>query len=160
MTSRITFIALTLSLSCLASAQAFAGATNGPSALALAALVGDRAPQVVPLEKRLLAAFLDGHAEMPHPKGKNIVVKADSIDCRASNVDVTQHACTLAFGDKKIELVGRKAHELYATLVENGVAADGAAGSIHVAVTALDCQVDADEVREKAGGGARCAFNP
>ncbi len=36
----------------------------------------------------------------------------------------------------------------------------GAAGSSHASITALDCIVDADEVAEKAGGGARCAYNP
>lgn len=160
MTLRNSSIALTLAFCCCAPGAALAGATNGPSAMALAAIVGENAPDLAPADKHLLAAFLGGRADALHAAGKHVAVKADAIDCRASNVDVTERACTLSFGAKKVELRGRRAHELYATLVENGVAADGAAGTIHVALAALDCLVDADEVREKAGGGARCAFNP
>lgn len=157
---RILSLATIVSSLCLAPAAASAGATNGPGALALAAIVGELSPQVAPADKRLLAAYLDGRANAPHPKGKTVAVKADAIDCRASNVDITERSCELTFGAKKVDLRGRKAHELYATLVENGVAADGAAGSIHEAITALECQIDADEIADKGGGGARCAFNP
>jgi hypothetical protein len=137
-----------------------AGASFGPNALALAALVGENSPQTTPAEKRLLAAYLNGRAEAPHAKGQRVAVKADAVDCQASNVDIVSRACDLTFGAKKVELRGRKAHELYATLIENGVALEGAAGSSHASITALDCIVDADEIAEKAGGGARCAFNP
>ena len=114
-----------------------------------------------PLYKKLLAVYFNGCADAPHAKVQRVAVKADAIDCRAGNVDITSRApATLTFGAKKIELRGRKAHELYATLIENGVALEGAAGSSHASITALDCIVDADEVAEKAGGGARCAYNP
>ncbi len=149
-----------LFLSALAPAAAHAGASNGSTALALAAIVGECAPQTSPPYKKLLVAYLNGRADTPHPKNLRIAVKADAIDCRAGNVDIAAHACALTFGAKKIELSGRKAHELYATLIENGVALEGAAGSSHASITALDCIVDADEVAEKAGGGARCAFTP
>ena len=149
-----------LFLSVLAPAAAQAGASNGSNALALAAIVGELAPQTSAPNKKLLAAFFSGKADAPHAKGQRVAVKADAIDCRAGNVDITSRACELTFGAKKIELRGRKANELYATLIENGVVAEGAAGSSHASITALDCIVDADEVAEKAGGGARCAFNP
>lgn len=149
-----------LFLSALIPGVAHAGASNGANALALSALVGECAPQVNAAEKKLLAAYFNGRADAPHAKGQRIAVKADAIDCRAGNVDITSRSCDLTFGAKKIELRGRRAHELYATLIENGVALEGAAGSSHASVTALDCIVDADEVAEKAGGGARCAFNP
>lgn len=149
-----------LFLSALIPGVAHAGASNGASALALSALVGEYAPQVSAAEKKLLAAYFNGRADAPHAKGQRVAVKADAIDCRAGNVDIASRSCDLTFGAKKIELRGRKAHELYATLIENGVALEGAAGSSHASVTALDCIVDADEVAEKAGGGARCAFNP
>lgn len=139
---------------------AIAGSAQGPGALALATLVAERAPQIGLLDKHLLTAYLDGRANTPHAKGKKIVVKAEAIDCRASNVDITSHACDLTFGAKKIALAGRRAHELYATLAEVGVVPDGAAGTIHEAVTNLDCTIDADAVQEKAGGGAVCAFSP
>ena len=147
-------------LCALAPAGAQAGASSGSNALALSAIVGELSPQTSPLYKKLLAVFLSGNAVAPHPKGLRIAVKADAIDCRAGNVDITSRACTLTFGAKKIELSGRKAHELYATLIENGVVLEGAAGTSHASITALDCIVDADEVAEKAGGGARCAYNP
>lgn len=149
-----------LFLSALAPAAAHAGTSNGSTALALAAIVSESAPQTSPPYKKLLAAYLDGRADAPHAKNLRIAIKADAIDCRAGNVDITARACELTFGAKKIELHGRKAHELYATLIENGVALDGAAGSSHASITALDCTVDADEVAEKVGGGARCAFTP
>ncbi|MBM3577632.1 MAG: hypothetical protein FJX40_08200 [Alphaproteobacteria bacterium] len=149
-----------LFLSALAPAAAQAGASNGSNALALSAIVGELAPQTSAPNKKLLAAFLSGNAEAPHAKGLRVAVKADAIDCRAGNVDITSRACELTFGAKKIELHGRKAHELYATLIENGVVLEGAAGTTHASITALDCIVDADEVAEKAGGGARCAYNP
>ncbi len=147
-------------LSALAPAAAQAGASSGSNALALSAIVGDLSPQTSAAEKKLLAAYFAGRAEAPHAKGQRIAVKADAIDCRAGNVDITSRACELTFGAKKIDLSGRKANELYATLIENGVVAEGAAGSSHASITALDCIVDADEVAEKAGGGARCAFSP
>ncbi|MGB5084588.1 MAG: hypothetical protein WBO09_08245 [Methylocystis silviterrae] len=147
-------------LSALAPAAVQAGARSGSSALALSAIVGELSPQTSAADKKLLAAYFAGRAEAPHAKGQRVAVKADAIDCRAGNVDITSRACELTFGAKKIELSGRKANELYATLIENGVVAEGAAGSSHASITALDCIVDADEVAEKAGGGARCAYNP
>ncbi|MGE4174169.1 MAG: hypothetical protein AB7F41_17015, partial [Methylocystis sp.] len=116
--------------------------------------------QTSPANKKLLAAYFGGRADAPHAKDLRIAIKADAIDCRAGNDDITSRACELTFGAKKVELHGRKAHELYATLIENGVVPEGAAGASHASVTALDCIVDADEVAEKAGGGARCAYNP
>lgn len=144
----------------LAASAAFAGASNGPSALALSTLVAEQSPLVPVQDKRLLTAYLEGRADAAHVKGKVVAVKAEAIECRAGNVDVTDHVCELDFGGKKTTLKGRRAHELYATLAENGVKPDGAAGATLESVTALECLVDADEVREKAGGGARCAFAP
>ncbi|QGM96867.1 hypothetical protein [Methylocystis parvus] len=153
-------IAFLIALFCFAPLDASAGNSTGPAALALAALAAESSPLVNVQDKRLLAAYLNGAANAPYAKSKRIEVKADAVDCRASNVDIAMHACTLSFGARKIELQGRRAHELYATLIENGVPADGAAGSIHEAVTELACEVDAAEVAQKAGGGARCAFKP
>lgn len=149
-----------LLLAAFAPVAAQAGASNGANALALSAIVGELAPQTSAPNKKLLAAYLNGRADAPHAKDLRIAVKADAIDCRAGNVDITSRACELTFGAKKVELRGRKAHELYATLIENGVALEGAAGASHASITALDCMVDADEVAEKGGGGARCAYNP
>jgi len=160
MASRKYFPALAFSLSCFTPFGAVAGGSSGPAALALAALAGESSPLVKTQDKRLLSAFLNGVLNGAYAKDKRFVMKADAIDCRASNVDITSHACTLTFGDRKVELKGRKAHELYATLIENGVASDGAAGTIHEAISDLGCDIDPAEIAEKAGGGARCAFKP
>lgn len=147
-------------LCCLLSAEAASAATTtGGAALALAALAAVKSPAVGALDRLVLLAYLEGRADAPLARGRTISVKADAIDCRASNIDITSHSCDLAFGAKKATLSGRKAHELYATLIENGVALDGAAGTMHAAVTALDCTIKIDEIRDKAGGGANCSFS-
>lgn len=148
-----------VALFCLSANGALAGSTSGSSALALTALVAATAPTVKILDRVLLLAYLEGRADAAHAKGETLVVKADAIDCRAGNVDIASHVCDLTFGPKKSTLSGRKAHELYATLIESGVAPDGAAGATHASVTALDCTVSPDEVQSKAGGGARCSFS-
>lgn len=141
-------------------ARAAGATTDGSAALSLAALVGKNSPTVAPAEKSALAKLADGHAKIAFPKGKTITVAAESISCRSSNVDITQHACELTFGEKKVQLAGRLAHELYATLLEVGAPPDGAAGTIYAGVSALDCAVDPDEVAQKAGGGAQCKYEP
>lgn len=146
-------------LSLLTTQPASAGATTSGAALALAALVAVKAPTVGALDRLMLLAYFEGRADAPLARGRTIEVKANAIDCRASNVDITSHSCDLTFGAKKATLSGRKAHELYATLIENGVAIDGAAGAIHATVTALDCTIKVDNIRDKAGGGANCSFS-
>lgn len=160
MASHKPFLFLAFFLSSLNCASAAAGNSSGSAALALAAIAGESSPFVALQDKRLLAAWLNGAAKAPYAKGKRISVKVDAIDCRASNVDLTSRACSLTFGPRRIALSGSEAHELYATLIENGVAADGAAGTIHATVSGLDCEIDAAEIAAKAGGGARCAFQP
>ena len=148
-------------LALLLTAQpAFAGSSGNP-ALALAGLVGLQSPHVTGVEKNVLSKYLDGHAGAIFKKGETIVVKADAVTCRASNVDITAHSCDLTFGGKKKKtLSGRKAHEIFATLLENGVASEGAAGSIFVGLTDLDCQIDPAGVASRDGSGATCDFAP
>jgi hypothetical protein len=57
-------------------------------------------------------------------------------------------------------LMGRRAHELYATLAEIGVQADGAAGSTFEALSNLKRAIKPSEVQQKAGGGAHCDYSP
>jgi len=54
--------------------------------------------------------------------------EAGAIDCTAGNVDITAHARKLTFGAETVHIGGRKAHELYATMVEVGISSEGAAG--------------------------------
>jgi hypothetical protein len=144
----------------LASPNALASTAAGNSALALAALVAERSPLVRPLEKRVIARLFDGQLNFDFAAGKKISVQADAIVCRVGNVDITSRACTLTFGTKKVELRGRKAHELFTTLAEAGVLPDGAAGTIYESLAHLSCTIDPNEIKEKAGGGAACKFDP
>ncbi len=144
----------------LANHAAFAGSIDGTGALALSALVAECSPIVKAKDKNVLAKFLNGQTNVPYAPNKKITVAAGAVTCRASNVGITQHSCDLTFGVKKVATRGRKAHELYATLAEVGVPQQGAAGSIFAAVTNLDCTIDPAEVKQKAGGGAHCTFDP
>jgi hypothetical protein len=134
--------------------------SGGNSALALAALVGLQSPLVNAADKKVLAYMLDGNLNFSYPANKKIIVKSDSVTCRASNVDISAHSCELTFGAKKPSTKGRGAHELFATLIENGVPGDGAAGSIFESVKALDCTIDPNAVKQRDGSGATCKFTP
>jgi hypothetical protein len=158
---------LSIAIACGLAGSAFASDTgqttpqdlSGSGALALAALVGESAP-LPANEKAVLAAFLAGNTAVTPHAGKTITVTADSVTCRASNVDLTDHSCDLVFGKTKASLTGRAAHELYATLVEVGVPSDGAAGTIYEGLSHLSCSVDPAEIASKDGGGAKCRFTP
>ena len=78
-------------------------------------------------QKQALADMLDG--ELNFPSNAPFAVAADSVVCRQGDVDISYHDCTLKFGAATPMLNGRVAHELFATLIENGVPSDGAAGS-------------------------------
>jgi hypothetical protein len=130
----------------------------GSGALALAALVGGDSPLLGDEDKSALAKLLDGDTTFDFPKGRTMTVTADKVTCHASNVDIAEHDCTLAFGKQDVTLKGRAAHELYATLLEVGVEENPGAGNIWVAVSKLDCAINVAEVQEKAGGGATCQY--
>ncbi len=106
----------------------------------------------------MLAAYLDGRPKAYFPAGRKIVVKADAVAYRISDVDVTGKACTLTFGKQTASLSGREAQALYATLIEAGVPSSGAAGSIYESVKTLECVIDPAQVRQEGGGGAKCTF--
>ncbi len=141
----------------LTSHSASAATASGSSALALAALVGAHSPILSRHDKRVLARLFDGHTNVLFPGSKN--VEADAIDCTAGNVDITAHSCKLTFGDKTANLRGRKAHELYATMVEAGVPSEGAAGRLHESLSHLVCTINPHVIAQKGGGGADCTFD-
>jgi hypothetical protein len=143
----------------VAAAPAWAAeAASASSALALAALVAENSPTVGTGEKSALASLFGGNADIGYPAGKTITVSADKVVCSASNPDITLHSCELTFGTKTAKLAGRKAHELYATIIEAGVPPDGAAGTIYEAVSGLTCTIDPNEIKQRAGEGAACTF--
>jgi hypothetical protein len=142
----------------VSTASAASGNTSGPAALALAAVVASHSSVLASFDRRAMARLFGGHSAISFPPNRTISVAADSIVCRASNVDITSRTCELAFGAGKRLLKGREANELAATLAAAGVAPEGAAGSIVESVTKLACTIDPTEIRQKAGGGAQCTF--
>jgi hypothetical protein len=139
---------------------AFAESADGSGALALAALVAENSPQLGATDKAVMAKFLNGQTNVAYPNGETTLISADKVTCRASNVDITAHSCDLVFGKKTVMLMGRRAHELYATLAEIGVPPDGAAGSVFEALANLKCAINPSEVQQKSGGGAHCDYSP
>jgi len=132
--------------------------SSGAGALALAALVGAHSPALDSQQRQALADMLDG--KLAFPSNAPIAVAADSVACRQGDIDISHHDCALKFGAATRTLNGRAAHELYATLVENGVPSDGAAGSSYESVSHLACAINPAEVKQKGGGGATCAWSP
>ena len=144
----------------VAGGTASAATVSGSSALALASLVAANSRLLAQQDRSVLARMFAGYLNFRFPPDRKIAVEADSIVCRASNVDITSRSCELTFGQKKVTLSGRKAHELFATLAEVGVRPDGAAGTIRESLSRLSCTIDPNEVKQKAGGGATCNFDP
>ena len=154
---KATLLALPLLLT---AAPALAQSAGGNAGLALAALVAFQSPLVSAHDKQIMTYMLNGNLNFSYPAGKKIVVKADSIVCRASNVDISSHSCAFTFGAKKPSITGRTAHELYATFIQVGIPGDGAAGTIFEALKTLDCTVDPNAVKQRDGSGADCSFTP
>jgi hypothetical protein len=144
----------------LSAEPAVATTSFGSGALALAALVGIQSPSVSYSNKHELTHLLNGNTTGRYPPRRTIAVRADSVVCRSSDVAIAQHGCTLTFGTRKVSLSGRAAHELYATLLEVGVHAGVAAGSVYADLKDLACTVDPHVVAQAAGGGASCTFTP
>jgi hypothetical protein len=149
-------VMLTLLTGCEA-ALAAPVTVSGPGALALAALIGEYSPRLSQHDKHTLARVFDGN---PVTATQTITVQADSVVCRASNVDISSRSCGLTFGVNKPTLRGRKAHEVFATLAEVGAPSEGAAGTVYVSVSQLTCTVDLHQLQQRAGGGATCSFTP
>ena len=147
---------LAISLLIAGTSSAFAGSATGSAALALAGVVAAHSPKLSPAEKRAVAAYFDGKTDVPY-SGK-IKVAADKIVCRTSNVDITARSCEVTFAGEKVTFRGREANELYATEALAGVPSDGAAGSIFEGVSKLVCTLDPAAIKDKAGGGADCAY--
>jgi hypothetical protein len=152
-------IVLFAGLLLLTNTSASAASANGSSALALAALVAENSSALDATQRKVIARLFEGDLSVSYPADRKIVVKADAVVCRASNVDITARSCELKFGAQKATLKGRKAHELFATMMEAGVPPDGAAGSVFERLSNLSCTIDVGEIQEKAGGGAGCVFD-
>jgi hypothetical protein len=143
----------------LAVEPASAASAMGNSALALASLVSEQSPLLNLDQKSVMGQLLRPDPNFSYLASRKISVEADAIVCRQSNVDISFRSCELTFGSKKVTVKGRKAHELFATIAEVGVAPDGAAGTIYESLSHLTCAIDSDAVKQKAGGGAECKFD-
>jgi hypothetical protein len=140
-------------------ANASAATVTGGSALALASLVAEQSPLLTQRERDVMARMLAGSLDFAFPASQKIVVQADAVSCRSSNVDIASRSCELTFGSTRVSLKGRQAHELFATIGEIGVPPEGAAGSIYESISHLMCTIEPNEVKERAGGGAACSFD-
>jgi hypothetical protein len=149
---------LAFSLLLAGGSAATAGTAGGSAALALAGVVATYSPLLSSGEKKAVAAFFAGNSGFPYKK--KISVTADKIVCRISNVDITARSCELTFKNKTKTIKGREANELYATEVFAGVPSDGAAGSIFESVSKLNCTLDPAGIKDKAGAGADCSYQP
>ena len=152
-------IALPVLALALTMQSASADTAAGQRALALAALVAEHSPSLGGEDKYAVVRLFEGGLNFPFPANRKITVQADSIVCRASNVDITSRSCTLTFGGRAVTLTGRRAHGLFATIAEVGVPEDGAAGSVSVSMSKLTCTIDPAQIKQKAGGGADCTFD-
>jgi hypothetical protein len=142
----------------LTSRAALAASTSDSNALALAALVAEQSPLLSQPDKGLMSRLFAGDRNVTYPANRKISILADSVICRASNVDITSRSCELTFGTQKRALKARQANELFATIAVAGVEPDGAAGSIYEGLWHLACTIDPNVVKQTAGGGADCQF--
>jgi hypothetical protein len=153
----IKLAALTLALSLAGMTAASAASVSGSTALALAGVVAPLSP-LPAAEKKVIAAFFAGNTNANY--ANKITLTADKIVCRTSNVDITARSCELTFKGNKRTVKGREANEIFATLALAGVPSDGAAGSVFESLSKLSCTLDPKAIKEKAGGGADCSFEP
>jgi hypothetical protein len=142
----------------LAPSIAQAGQTYGPYALALAGVVAEHDPYLAPTDRYVVSALFAGNEHVYYPIGHHIVVRADKIVCRVSNVQITARSCQLTFHGHTANLSGPSANAVFATIAASGVPGDGAAGTIYEAVHALACTLTPSVIKQNAGGGANCVF--
>jgi hypothetical protein len=109
-------------------------------------------------EKKAVAMLFAANADIPYKKP--IVVTADRIVCRTSNVDITLRNCEVTFGKKAKTVNGSTANEIFATEALAGIPPDGAAGSNFESLSKLSCTIDPNAIKQKDGSGADCTFQP
>ena len=142
----------------LAIVPASAASTSGAYALALAGVVAERDPFLSGVDRYQVAALFAGNERAYFPAGRRIVVRADHVVCRVSNVQITARSCQLTFRGRVANLSGAAANAVFATLAAAGVPGDGAAGSTFEAVHNLACTLTPSVIKQNGGGGASCGF--
>jgi hypothetical protein len=139
------------------SATAATLTANGPSALALAAVIASQSSLLGAFDKLAITRLFEGKRPIIRRLNK-ITVAADAVVCKMSNVDITARSCELTFRSRKQSITGRDANEVYGTLAVAGVMSEYAAGSIIESIKNLECTVDPVQIEQKSGGGATCTF--
>lgn len=149
-------LVLALAFGSVSSARAAPVSVSGSNALALAGVVARLSPLLGSGEKKAMAMLFAANSDIPYKKP--ILVTADRIVCRTSNVDITFRSCELTFGTKVRTLNGSTANEIFATEALAGVPPDSAAGSNFESLSKLTCTIDPNAIRQKDGSGANCTF--
>jgi hypothetical protein len=157
LTRKLAAPAFLLFCAAASSASAAPVTITGPTALALAAVVAPHS-SLPAYDKRIMARLFGGDSVFLIATKAKFSVTADTVVCRTSNVDIAARSCELTFKVRKKTIKGREANELYATSATAGVVAEGAAGSNIASFSKLNCNIDAKEIRQKAGAGAQCSF--
>jgi len=155
---RLAVVATFLVLKQTMSVSAAPVTVTGPAALALASVSAQHSPLLSTDDKELVARIFGGDSDVARSTRKMVSVTVDSIVCRVSNVDITTRHCEMAFKTSKLTLRGREANEMGATLAAAGAPTEGAAGSIIENISQLVCTIDANEISQMAGAGAKCTF--
>ena len=152
-------LALSLSMGGVSAATASSAApatVSGSTALALAGVIAPLSKLLTSAEKKAMAMLFAANSDIPYKK--KIVVTADKIVCRSSNVDITARSCEVTFGTKVKTVNGPTANEIFATEALAGVPGDGAAGSNFESLSKLKCTIDPGAISQKDGSGADCTF--
>jgi hypothetical protein len=132
------------------------GHVGPPGALALAAVIAAASPLLSSAEKEAVTLLFAGKNDIPY--SKKIVVTADAILCRVSNVDITFRSCELTFGKTVKTIDGRAANELYTTEAMADVPSEAAMGTIYEGLSKLHCTIDPQQIKQQDGGGADCTY--
>jgi hypothetical protein len=158
---RLNFIGTTTFFSVLATAiqSASAATKSGSSALALASLVAVHSPVSNTSDTLLTRRLFNGHFHQLRGDTKMISVMADAIVCSVGIVDITAYSCKLIFGAKTVNLTGRAAHELYATMAEAGVQSQSTANALSEGLSHLMCTINPLDIAKRSGDGADCKFD-
>lgn len=125
--------------------------SRGQEALALAVVVGRHSTTLPAPSRALLVQVGNGGAS----RAGQFVVAA-GVHCLTHPSLMNDWSCDLAFANRTVRVTGLAAHEVIATLLENGVAGDGAMGAYGYEVTHLRCTISPRLIANHDEDGARC----
>ena len=130
---------------------------DGSGALVLAALVGNQSKTISPTDKAALARLLAGSLTK-FPAEQTIMVTADKIDCKASNVDILEHSCTLTFGTMPRTIAGPRSPRALRDPDRGRRPPRRRRWLQHETLTGLMCTIDPNAIKQRDGSPADCRF--